>query len=80
MDYVNESKEKCSTDADKTFVEYFETKRPKLAATASNAKTDSLKQFLNSLIPDLLSMSDMHLRTYKRRSIELIDDILSTPM
>ncbi|KAE9524778.1 hypothetical protein AGLY_014828 [Aphis glycines] len=64
-----------STDANKAFFNYFETKRPKLAATASDAKTDSLKH----LIPDLLSMLDMHLRTYKRRSIELIDNILSTP-
>jgi len=68
-----------STDVDKAFTEYFETKKAKLAATASDARTDSVKQFLNSLIPDLLTMSDSQLRTYKRKSIELIDEILSPP-
>lgn len=68
-----------STDADKAFTQFFETKKARLAATASDARTDSVKQFLNSLIPDLLTMSDSQLRTYKRKSIELIDEILSPP-
>lgn len=68
-----------STDVDKAFTEYFESKKAKIAATASDARTDSVKQFLNSLIPDLLTMSDSQLRTYKRKSIELIDEILLSP-
>jgi len=62
-----------STDADKAFAEYFETKKANLAASTSDARIDSVKQFLNSLVPDLLSMSDAQLRTYKRRSIELVE-------
>jgi len=68
-----------STDVDKAFTEYFESKKAKITATASDARTDSVKQFLNSLIPDLLTMSDSQLRTYKRKSIELIDEILLSP-
>ncbi|KAL4083852.1 hypothetical protein QTP88_029168 [Uroleucon formosanum] len=45
-----------STDVDKAFTEYFESKKAKIAATASDARTDSVKQFLNSLIPDLLTI------------------------
>lgn len=50
-----------------------------MAASTSDVRTDSVKQFLNSFIPDLLTMSDVQLRTYKRRSIELIDAILCPP-
>jgi len=72
----NKNFNSSSTDVDKAFAEYFETKKAKLAASTSDARTDSVIQFLNSLIPDLLTMSDAQLRTYKRRSIELIDSIL----
>jgi len=41
-------------------------------------RTDSIKQFLNSQIPDLLTMTDAQLRTYKRSSIAIIDEILGT--
>lgn len=68
-----------STDVDKAFTEYFETKKAKLDTTASDTRTDSVKQFLHSIIPDLLTMSDSQLSTYKRKSIELIDEILCSP-
>lgn len=75
----NKNYNSSSTDADKAFTEYFEAKKAKLVDSTSDARTDSVKQFLNSLIPDLLTMSDAQLRTYKRRSIELIDTILCPP-
>lgn len=59
----NKNFNSSSTDADKAFAEYFETKKAKLAASTSDARTGSVKQFLNSLIPDLLPMSDAQLRT-----------------
>jgi len=72
----NKNFNSSSTDADKAFAEYFETKKAKLAASTFDARTDSVKQFLNSFIPDLFTMSDAQMRTYKRRSIELIVAIL----
>lgn len=75
---ITRKKNNYASDADKAFVEYFQSKRAKMNNSSRDLRTDSIKQFLNSLVPDLLTMSDVQLRTYKRRSIALIDDILGT--
>jgi len=66
---------------DKAFLEYFETKKAR-ALNSSNhmnqdPKTEGLKMFLLSMLPDLLKMSDEGVRLFKRRALQSVDDILS---
>lgn len=61
---------------DKTFVEYLEAKKAKIAS-APNPKTEALKLFLLSMIPDLELMNDDQIRKFKRINFQTIDDILS---
>lgn len=75
---ITRKKNNHSSDADEAFVEYFKSKKAKINNSPRDIRTDSIKQFLNSLVPDLLTMTDAQLRTYKRRSIAIIDDILGT--
>jgi len=67
-----------SSDADEAFIEYFKSQKAKINNSPRDIRTDSIKQFLKSLIPDLLTMTDAQLRTYKRRSTAIIDEILGT--
>ncbi|KAF6203529.1 hypothetical protein GE061_001861 [Apolygus lucorum] len=49
---------------------------PDLAIQESK-KADALKMFLLSMLPDLQAMSDEEVRLFKRKSLEVIDDIIS---
>ncbi|KAL4083999.1 hypothetical protein QTP88_029315 [Uroleucon formosanum] len=66
---------------DKAFLEYFETKRAKALNSSDymkqDPKTEGLKMFLLSMLPDLLKMSDEGVRLFKRRVLQSIDNILS---
>lgn len=75
---IARKKNNNSSDADEAFIEYFKSKKAKINNSSRDIRTDSIKQFLNSLIPDLLTMTDAQLRTYKRRSIAIIDEIFGT--
>lgn len=75
---ITRKKNNQSRVADEAFAEYFQSKRVKMNNSPRDMRTDSIKQFLNSLVPDLLTMNDGQLRTYKKRSIALIDNILGT--
>lgn len=63
-------------DADKAVAEYFTEKKNKLA-TSDERKT-AIQHYLNSLVPDLLTMTDQQLRSFKRRTLFLIEEILGT--
>lgn len=67
------------SDADKAFIEYFSAKTAKLTNTYSeHEKREGVQNFLNSLIPDLMKMNDVQLRTYKRKTLLLIDEVMGT--
>ncbi|CAI6359219.1 unnamed protein product [Macrosiphum euphorbiae] len=75
---IARKKNNNSSDADEAFIEYFKSKKAKINNSPRDIRADSIQQFLNSLIPDLLTMTDAQLRTCKRRSIAIIDEILGT--
>lgn len=66
---------------DKAFLEYFETKRAKALSSddhiKQDPKTEGLKMFLLSMLPDLLKMSDEEVRLFKRKALQTVDEILS---
>ncbi|VVC25021.1 MADF domain [Cinara cedri] len=66
---------------DKAFLEYFEAKRARTLSSLDHInpdpKTEGLKMFLFSMLPDLLKMSDEEVRLFKRKALQTIDDILS---
>lgn len=67
---------------DKTFVEYLEAKKAKIdrapdSNSKQNPKTEALKMFLLSMIPDLELMNDNQIRKFKRTCLQTIDNILS---
>jgi len=66
---------------DKAFLEYFETKKARALNLSDHMnqdpKTEGLKMFLLSMLPDLLKMSDEGVRLFKRRALQSVDDILS---
>lgn len=47
------------------------------AYTNKDPKEESLKMFLLSMRPDLLKMSDKEVRLFMRKSLQVVDDILS---
>lgn len=51
-------KKNNSSDADEAFIEYFKSKKAKINNSPRDIRADSIQQFLNSLIPDLLTMTD----------------------
>ena len=69
-------------DVDRTFVEYFKAKKARIAGTpghntSQNQRSEALKMFLLSMLPDLELMTDEQIRQFKRKSLQTIDDILS---
>ncbi|XP_049947283.1 uncharacterized protein LOC126455572 [Schistocerca serialis cubense] len=68
---------------DNSFAEYLGGKRAKLATTKQSSgpspRSEALKMFLLSMLPDLESMTDVQVRKFKRRCLETIDDILTSP-
>lgn len=67
------------SDADKAFAEYFSAKPQKMSNSSSgNLRREGIQSFLNSMLPDLLLMNDVQLRTYKRKALLLIDEVMGT--
>jgi hypothetical protein len=69
-------------DVDRNFVEYFKAKKARTAGipghnTSQNQRSEALKMFLLSMLPDLELMTDEQIRQFKRKSLQTIDDILS---
>jgi hypothetical protein len=76
------SKRDFNDDVDRTFVEYFEAKKARTAGTpghntSHNLRSEALKMFLLSMLPDLELMTDEQIRQFKQKSLQTIDDILS---
>ena len=67
------------SDIDKAFLEYLSVKKAELAKKSSeDEKREGIKNFLNSLFPDLMKMNDVQLRMYKRKSLATIDELMGT--
>lgn len=80
--YVSNKKRGLKNEVDKAFLEYFQAKKKARTENSSvNAnqvpKAESLKMFLLSMVPDLLKMSNEEVRLFKRKSLQMVDDILS---
>jgi hypothetical protein len=76
------SKRDLNDVVDRTFVEYFEAKKARTAGTpghntSQNQRSEALKMFLLSMLPDLELMTNEQIRQFKRKSLQTIDDILS---
>ncbi|CAH2003159.1 unnamed protein product [Acanthoscelides obtectus] len=69
------SRRKCEEDADVSIAEYFTAKKTKLDQNQQDERKESIKMFLLSLIPDLCQLSDVQIREFKRRVLNIIDDI-----
>ncbi|XP_066995202.2 uncharacterized protein [Anabrus simplex] len=69
---------------DNTLIEYFQAKKAKLSTTtqgdtSNNPRSEALKMFLLSMLPDLESMTDIQVRQFKIKCLETIDEILLPP-
>ena len=64
------------SDVDNAVAEYYKAK--KSALSSKDGRKEGIVQFLNSLVPDLLQLSDSQLRSFKRRSLLLIDEVTGT--
>ncbi|KAL0868352.1 hypothetical protein ABMA27_007871 [Loxostege sticticalis] len=60
---------------DESILNYFKTKAAKLQNQTED-RDDPKRMFLLSLLPDLKAMSDSQTRTFKRRVLALVDEIL----
>ncbi|XP_076278578.1 uncharacterized protein LOC143208241 isoform X2 [Lasioglossum baleicum] len=69
-----------SDASDKVFTAYFSEKQAKLSnplppKDVGDRREEAIKNFLMSLIPDLMQLNDVQLRSYKRRALLLIDEV-----
>lgn len=65
-----------------TFLEYSQVKKSEPETTpqkdeSSNPRSEALRMFLLSMLPDIESMTDIQVRQFKRRCLQAMDDILS---
>jgi hypothetical protein len=68
-------------DVDRTFVEYSKAKKARIAGipghnTSHNQRSEALKMFPLSMLPDLELMTDEQIRQFMRKSLQTIDDIM----
>jgi len=80
--YVSNKKRGLKNEVDKAFLEYFQAKKKARTENSSvnanqDPKAESLKMFLLSMVPDLLKMSNEEVRLFKRKLLQMVDDILS---
>lgn len=64
------------SDADRAVAEYYAAKKSTLHS--KDGRKEAIQQFLNSLVPDLLTLTDPQLRSFKRRTLLLIDEVTGT--
>lgn len=72
-------KKRVNIDVDQAVIE-LDRKKTALSendALASDARMESLKMFLLSMLPDLMKMDDREVRQFKRKALDAVDDILS---
>lgn len=70
-----QSKRAIQDDVDRAFIDYL---RNKTNRSPKEPKTEGMKMFLLSLLPDLSKMSEEQTRLFKRKTLGIIHDILST--
>lgn len=68
---------KAAVEADQCFTEYFKAKKARLESTtsANDGKKEALKMFLLSLVPELEELNDTQIKQFKRKVLNLIDEI-----
>lgn len=59
-------------------MEYLNAKKKKVATT-SNESSQAKKMFLLGLLPELEPMTDTQMRLFRRKVLQLIDEIVSLP-
>lgn len=67
---VKKKKTNTSDVADQCFIDYINTKKQNCK------KDDPRKQFLLSMLPEINQMTDIQMRKFKRKMLDVIDDIL----
>lgn len=67
-------------DAEQAFSEYFAAKKAKLAPKEGSSREEGIRHFLLSLMPDLVQMNDVQLRKFKRRALELVEEVCEKPV
>ncbi|XP_063629194.1 uncharacterized protein LOC134800639 [Cydia splendana] len=71
----NRRKRKPLSTADDAIKEYFKARKAKLEKKSEDIE-DPKRMFLLSLLPDMKAMSESQTRTFKRRVLALVDEIL----
>lgn len=67
---------RANTDVDKSFMEYLNIKKKKIETT-SNECIQQKKMFLLSLLPEIEPMTNAQMSSFRRRVLQLIDDIMN---
>lgn len=69
-----------TTDVDAKFMDFLQAKTARLSTQKGrdNPKTESIKSFLDSLVPELEPLTNQQLKTLRRRIFQLIDEITET--
>lgn len=75
---ARKSQKRTLTDVDNSFMEYLNAKKKKVATT-SNESSQAKKMFLLGLLPELEPMTDTQMRLFRRKVLQLIDEIVSLP-
>lgn len=71
-------KGKSFSTIDDGIMDYFKARKAKLDKNTIETE-DPKRMFLLSLLPDMKAMSDSQTRTFKRRVLALVDEILEEP-
>lgn len=76
----NRKRLRSQNDVDKELITYFRAKTAQITKHSSpntnSARREGIQDFLNSLIPDLLPMTDAELRVFKIKTLLLVDEVL----
>lgn len=67
-------------DAEEVFADYFAAKKAKLAGKEGCSREQGIKHFLMSLLPDLIKTNDVQLRKFKRKALELVEEVCENPV
>lgn len=67
-------------DAERAFSEYFDAKKAKLAPKEGSSREEGIRHFLLSLMPNLVQMNYVQLRKFKRRALELVEEVGEQPV
>lgn len=67
---------RTNTDVDKSFMEYLNMKKKKIETTPNECNQQK-KMFLLSLLPEIEPMTNAQMSSFRRRVLQLIDDIMN---